>query len=125
MTGQPLKRQRQHDAKVAKLEAERKRKAAPKPPTPTPEQSRAGGIKSGEARRKPKNEITPKDEAAALTVLRRNLKSTDEKVAHAAAVKIVEYTKGKPATGETEQQDTRIIFESAFVDPELADAGAE
>jgi hypothetical protein len=125
MAGTPVKRARRGAAAAAERDAERKRRARTPPPAPTPEQARERAEKAVEARRNAKTEITERDEANALRVLRKNMRSNDEKIAHAAAVKIVEYKKGKPATGEQEQQDTRIIYESAFVDPDHADAGAE
>lgn len=62
--------------------------------------------------------LTPKDEQDAIKTLRKNLKSDDEKVSHAAAVKLLEYTKGRPT--QKDDRPEKIVFESAYVNPDLA-----
>lgn len=72
------------------------------------------------ARRLEQATLTVKDEAEALERLRQLAKSDDEKVATAATVKLLEYTKGRPGTGG-EQGPTAIVYRTAFIAPEEAD----
>lgn len=55
--------------------------------------------------------------AKAVKVLIKMMDSDDERLAQQAAIKVLEYTKGKPATQEQEEHDRRIVFETAFVPP--------
>lgn len=101
----------------------------------TKENARANAAKAAEARKQKREQreqtdqekldslITEQDEAKAVRVLRKLMGSADEKVAQGAANKVLEYTKGRPTPKH--DQPERIVFESAYVNPDLAGASGD
>lgn len=125
MAGTPRKR-----AKIEELEAKVPKPKPPRAATGTPfdaDRAREAAQASAEARRRrrevPQDEITSIDEASAIAVLRKNMRSSDEKVAHAAALRVLEYTKGKP--GGNSDEVTAVIFETHFISPPAAHREAD
>lgn len=136
MTGSPRKRVKQTEAareQAEKEEAQRQYRVRNGVPLPgdvkatgkpfTPETARKAAVarkrKREENAQNPKDaQITVKDEAEAVKKLRALLKSVDERTAKDAAIKLLEYSKGRPAP----QNDApaKIVFESAYVNPDLA-----
>src|SRR5262245_59602504 len=90
----------------------------------TPEEARIAGKKGGRAaqdkwRKALKvTDINQRDETNALRVLRKQMESPDERIAQAAALRILEWRKGRPAQAQAEQKDVRIIYESRALPPD-------
>ena len=59
------------------------------------------------------------DELNAWHVIRRQLRSKDERVAQTAAIKILEYWRGRPAQAgdPDDKRPVRMIFETALATP--------
>jgi hypothetical protein len=57
-------------------------------------------------------DLTDADELTAIAVLRQQMRSPDERIAHAAALKVLEWRKGKPSPAPPEKSDVRIVFET-------------
>ena len=70
----------------------------------------------GEARREALRELEPK----AVQVLREQLESGDESVRHRAAVKVLEYVRGRPAQTLVHDHDQPLVVEyrTAALPPE-------
>ena len=96
----------------------------------TAETAREAGLRSAEARRRRAEEgesgrpaISRAVEQQSLDVLTKQLESPDERIAQAAATKLLEYSRGRPATAQEEPRETRIVFETVFAPPRhLVDA---
>lgn len=69
--------------------------------------TRAKNIKAARAA-----QLTERDEAEALRVLRKQMSSADEKISQNAALRVLEWRKGRPAQAQAEQKDVRIVYET-------------
>jgi hypothetical protein len=57
------------------------------------------------------------DEERSLEVLRGLLGSPDERMRKDAAVKLLEYARGRPAQAQEEPRDVKLVFETVFAPP--------
>src|SRR5262249_22080788 len=82
--------------------------------------AREAGLRSAEVRRQRaqrradgRGEVSADDEARSVDVLRGLLESVDERTRKDAAIKVLEYAKGRPKVAAEDEQPTKIIFETA------------
>lgn len=62
--------------------------------------------------------LTVEDEALAIQTLRKGLKDPDPRIRQASAIKLLEYTKGKPQPPP--DGPSKIVFQTSFIHPDHA-----